>query len=89
MPEPKFKTGRLVKTIVQLEARYYIVLEPVWNEKAGQYLYRLDEPMAMPVWREDWLEAVSQEECDKLNKANEEGRVRLNRHGYLTVEGEL
>lgn len=89
MPEPKFKAGQLVKTTVKLETRYYIVLEPVWNSTANQYLYRLDEPMAMPVWREDWLEAVTQEECDKLNKACEEDRVRLNRRGYLTVEGEL
>ena len=89
MQEPKFKRGQLIKYTVGEEVRYNHILEPVWNSAAGQYLYRLDEPMAMPVYREDWLEAVQLEELEKLVKANEEHRVRLNRHGYMTVEGGL
>jgi hypothetical protein len=31
-------------------------------------MYRLNELMAMPVWREDWLEPVSLEEIERVNK---------------------
>ena len=89
MKEPKFKINQLVKITVENETRYYHVLEPVWNKHANMYLYRLDEPMAMPVWREDWLEAVSDEELRQLEVALEAGRIRMHRRGYLTVDGGL
>ena len=89
MAEPKFKEGQLVKVKVGDETRYYHVLEPVWNKHAEMYLYRLDEPMALPIWREDWLKAVSDEEYKQLEAACDAGRVRLHSRGYLFVDGGL
>lgn len=89
MKEPKFKEGQIVKTSVHGETRYYQVLEPVWNKHAEMYLYRLDEPMALPIWREDWLEAISEEEYNKLKQACDEDRVRLHKRGYIIVDGGL
>ena len=85
MNEPKFESGQLVKIKVGDETRYNNVLEPVYNEHAGCFLYRLDEMMAMPVYREDWLEAVSDEEIQHLQELADAGKLVLHNMGYFTV----
>ena len=85
MTEPKFKRGQLIKYRVRDEVRYNHVLESVWNEAAGVYLYRLDEMMAMPVYRESWLCSVSEEEIAVLQEAIKNNMVVLHRMGYITL----
>ena len=85
MNEPKFESGQLVKIKVGDEIRYNYVLEPVYNEHAGCFLYRLDEMMAMPVYREDWLEAVTEEESARLHALADSGKIVLHKMGYFTV----
>lgn len=83
MPEPKFKAGQLVKYTVGEQVRYNAILAPVWNSKAGCYLYRLDEPMAMPVYREDWLMEVNEKETAWLVKELDAERLCQAKMGYI------
>ena len=53
MMEPKFKVGEMVHD-VRLN-RTGRVVESRFDEDRRMYYYRIDEPMAMPIHREDWL----------------------------------
>lgn len=85
MIEPKFNRNQMVKYTVNDEVRYSLILEPVWNQQAGCYLYRLNEMMALPVYREEWLEAVTYEDFEKLAKAQEEDKLVRHPRGYITI----
>lgn len=86
--EPKFKPGQLVRYRVKDEVRYNHILEPVWNKHANCYLYKLNEPMAIPVYREQWLEEVSEDDVKRLQKAVAEARCWLSKRGYLYTKVE-
>ena len=53
MMEPKFKVGEMVRD-VRLN-RTGRVVESRFDEDMRMYYYRIDEPMAMLIHREDWL----------------------------------
>lgn len=83
MPEPKFEAGQYIKYQVGTQVRYSRVVEPVWNSAAGCYLYRLNEVMAMPVYREDWLEAVGEAELKWLAEELDAHHLSLGKMGYI------
>ena len=71
-PPAKFINGALVKlTLKDKGVVYYnYVVDSYYNQSIQMRMYRLNERMAMPVYREDWLEAISPEEIEKVNKTN-------------------
>lgn len=70
-PVAKFGIGDVVK--IEFKDRgyayYNYVTDSYYNREINMRMYRLAEAMAMPVWREDWLTAVSAEEIDRVNKS--------------------
>jgi hypothetical protein len=70
-PPAKFAPGQVVKCETHVKIIYNYVVDSYYNRNVNMRLYRLNERFAMPVWREDWLEAVSQEEIDRVNKSGE------------------
>lgn len=84
--EPKFKTGQLVKINLDGVDHFNFVLEPVYNKHCDAYLYRLDEPMAMPVYREEWLSAATTSDAKRLNEAMENGTLRRSKLGEAYIE---
>lgn len=67
-PPAKFVCGQLVK--IELKDRgivyYNYVTDSYYNKNIRVHMYRLAEMMAMPVYREDWLEAVSADEVQVI-----------------------
>ena len=59
MMEPKFKPGEMVRD-VRLN-RVGRVVESRFDEDMRMFYYRIDEPMAMPIHREDWLVKIEGE----------------------------
>lgn len=70
-PPAKFKEGDVVKLVVKDKGYVYYnyVIGSYYNRDINMRMYRLNECMAMPVWREDWLEPVSDEEIERVNKS--------------------
>jgi hypothetical protein len=69
-PPAKFMPGAIVK-MVNKEGGiviYNYVTDSYYNHEIQMRMYRLNERIAMPVWREDWLEPVSKEEIERINK---------------------
>lgn len=79
-PVAKYAPGSLVKVTMETKgyAYYNYVVDSYYNEEVGMHMYRLQELMAMPVWREDWLELVSDDEIEQLNSS---GLLRHGKHG--------
>ena len=88
-PLPKFNVHQMVKYRVGSEVRYNNITCVVWNPSLQQYVYQLEEPLAMPIYREWQLELVNDEEKERMYRAIKEDRLILNRKGYLTVKGDL
>lgn len=70
-PPAKFTNGALVKLAMKEKGIVYYnyVVDSYFNREVNMHIYRLNERIAMPVYREDWLEAVSDEEIDRVNKS--------------------
>lgn len=68
-PAAKFEPGQIVKvTVAERGYVYYnYVVDSYYNDEINMHMYRLNERMAMPIWREDWLEPVSDEEIAYVN----------------------
>lgn len=79
-PAPKYAPGSLVKVVMKERGYVYYnyVVDSYYNKDVGMHLYRLQERMAMPVWREDWLEPVSGEEIGCVNAS---GLLRRGKRG--------
>lgn len=79
-PVAKYAQGKLVKiTLKEKGYTYYnYVVDSYYNKEVGMHLYRLNEMMAMPIWREDWLEPVSDEEIECINAS---GLLRRGKRG--------
>ena len=79
-PPAKYKPGDVVKVTLEEKGYTYYnyVVDSYFNREVNMHLYRLKEAMAMPVWREDWLEPVSDEEIDRVNKS---GLLRPRKRG--------
>ena len=90
-PVAKYAPGTWVKYKVKGQYTYNIVVDSYFNDSDGlhMHLYRLHELMAMPVYREDWLEPVSDEEKQMLIDAQEAGKLGYHRRGgfYVKQEG--
>ena len=87
MKEAKFKGGQLVKYKVGEQYRYNHVIDSYYNEEIQHRLYRLNERMAMPVYREEWLEEVTQEEVAKIHAlVLAGGKVWRHSSGYMFIE---
>ena len=84
--EPKFKVGQLVKINIDGVDHFNYVLEPVYNKHCNAYLYRLDEPMAMPAYREDWLSGATMEDIKLLNDAMQRGALRRSKLGAVYID---
>lgn len=71
-PPAKFIPGALVKLTMKEKGYVYYnyVVGSYFNKEIKMHMYRLNERIAMPVYREDWLEAVSPEEIERVNKTN-------------------
>ena len=67
VPVAKFKPGQLVKLVAKEYIYYNFVVDSYFNRDVNKHLYRLDEHMAMPVYPEDWLEPVPEEEIKFVN----------------------
>lgn len=65
-PPAKYFHGQLVKVRVDNEWYYNHVVDSYFNREINMQMYRLNELMAMPVYREDWLEPVSAAEVDHV-----------------------
>lgn len=81
-PPAKFAPGDIVKIERESKGERYVyyntVVDSYYNHDIGMRMYRLNEQMAMPVYREDWLEAVSVAEIARVNKS---GLLRPGRMG--------
>ena len=67
-PLAKFNPGAVVKIKIEDDMYYNHVVDSYFNHEINMRMYRLNERMAMPIWREDWLEPVSDDEIDRVNK---------------------
>ena len=69
-PPAKFAPGMIVKIVLKEKGVVYYnyVVDSYFNKDINMRMYRLNERMAMPIYREDWLEAVSSDEIDRVNK---------------------
>lgn len=88
-PVAKFEPGQLVKCVMKERTYYNYVVGSYYSREVGQRLYRLNERIAMPVYREDWLEAVSNEEIECVNAS---GRLRPAKMGgwdYICEQKEV
>lgn len=87
-PDPKYAPGTWVKYKVRDQYTYNVVVDSYFNDSDGlhMHLYRLNELMMLPVWREDWLEPVSEEELQWLVAAQEVGKLKWHRAGGCYVE---
>ena len=81
-PPVKFAPGQLVKLKLENRGVYYIntVVDSYFNHDIKMHMYRLSERMAMPIYREDWLEPVSSEEVDKFSTS---GKLVVLKRGGL------
>lgn len=70
-PTPKFNIGQLVKLVMKKTGVVYynLVLDSYFNHENDVRMYRLAEFMAMPVYREDWLEAVDEAEVARITES--------------------
>lgn len=77
-PPAKYEHGAVVKMDIGDEWYYNFVVDSYYNHEINMRMYRLNERMAMPVYREDWLEPVSDEEIDLVNKS---GKLKPQKNG--------
>lgn len=79
-PPAKFNAGQLVKLVVKENGYVYYnyVIDSYYNRTINMRMYRLRERIALAVWREDWLEPVSEEEVERVNAT---GLLRLGKMG--------
>lgn len=79
-PPAKFKEGDIVKINFESEgyAYYNRIVGSYYNHDVDVRMYRLQEPMMMPIWREDWLLPVSDEEIASINKS---GKLKTRKSG--------
>lgn len=77
-PPAKYAPGSLVKIKREGKGVYYInyVVDSYYNRDVGMHLYRLNEILAMPVYREDWLEPVSDSEIEQFNASGDLAPVK-------------
>lgn len=70
-PPAKYITGDVVKVTLENKGCVYYnyVSDSYYNREINMRMYRLVERIAMPIWREDWLEPVSNEEIELVNKS--------------------
>lgn len=73
----KFKHGQLVKIVTKEYIYYNHVVDSYFNRDVNEHMYRLDERMAMPVYPEKWLEAVSDEEITFVSNSGDLTPVRM------------
>lgn len=66
----KFMAGALVKLTMKDKGYVYYnyVVDSYFNQEINTRMYRLMERIAMPVYREDWLEIVSADEIERVNR---------------------
>ncbi len=89
MEKPKFKEGALVKYKVEKQWRYNNVVDSYFNTEVGMHMYRLDEPIALPLYREENLTAVSDKEEQWLRQMVRDNKLLFGETGYLyTKDGE-
>lgn len=79
-PVAKYAPGSIVKVALKEKGYVYYnyVIGSYYNKDVQMHLYRLQEHMAMPIWREDWLEPVSDEEIECVNAS---GLLRRGKRG--------
>lgn len=80
-PPTKFAPGQLVKFKLEKEVRYNHVVDSYFNTEVNMQMYRLNECMAMPIYREDWLEAVTEDEVVEIVKS---GKLKIHPNGGWT-----
>lgn len=87
-PPAKYAPGTWVKYKVNDQYTYNVVVDSYFNDSDGlhMHLYRLNELMMLPVWREDWLEPATQEDMQMLMAAQEAGKLKWHRRGGCYVE---
>jgi hypothetical protein len=86
-PPAKFAPGKIVK-VVKLKlvnsnkgvVYYNYVVDSYFNQEIQMRMYRLNERLAIPIWREDWLEPVSKEEIERINASGH--LTQLERGGF-------
>lgn len=66
-PPAKYLPGQLVKMRVGDEWYYNHIVDSYFNREINMRMYRLNERIAMPVYREDWLELVGATEVDHVS----------------------
>lgn len=69
-PPAKFCNGALVKLTMKEKGIVYYnyTVDSYFNKETQMRMYRLMENIAMPVYREDWLELTSTDEIERVNK---------------------
>lgn len=67
-PPAKFAPGTLVKIAVEDKMYYNYVTDSYFNQNIQMRMYRMNERIALAIWREDWLEPVSAEEVERITK---------------------
>lgn len=65
-PPAKFAPGTLVKMVVDDKVYYNYVTDSYFNQSIQKRMYRMNERIAMAIWREDWLEPVSDDEVARI-----------------------
>lgn len=86
MDKPKFEEGTLVKYKIDKQWRYNNVVFSYYNTEINMHMYSLDEPMALPLYREDALVVVSTEEEQWLRQLVRDGKLLFGETGYLYTE---
>ena len=89
-PVPKYSPGQWVKYKAGDYYTYNVVIDSYFNNSDGlhMHMYRLYEAMAMPVYREDWLEPVTEEEKQMLLEAQKAGKLAQHRRGGIYIKQE-
>ena len=79
-PPAKYMPGVLVRCVLADKGIvvYNYVVDSYYNHDIEMRMYRLNELMAMPVYREDWLEPVSLVEIERVNKT---GLLEVRKNG--------
>lgn len=87
-PAAKYGVGDVVKLVVKDGGYVYYnyVVDSYYNRDVNMRMYRLAEKMAMPVWREDWLEPVSSDEVIRVNNT---GKLRPGKRGGFELPLEV
>jgi len=77
-PAAKFENGQLVKMYIGDEWYYNHIVDSYFNHEIKMRMYRLNENMAMPIYREDWLEAVTEDEIERIKAS---GKLKRGKRG--------